>query len=100
MHSCLRRFLQCSFCYHLKQKYGLGKYETLSPLLVKEILDSGGTRYLYDFLNDVKDNEQLKYLVDINTFNSNFYNNIEEKILPILKETITREKKQKDKEER
>ena len=88
------------FCYHLKQKYGLGKYETFSPLLVKEILDSGGTRYLYDFLNEVKDNEQLKYLVDINTFNSSFYNNIEEKILPILKETITREKKQKDKEER
>lgn len=88
------------FCYHLKQKYGLGKYETFRPLLVKEILDSGGTRYLYDFLNDVKDNEQLKYLVDINAFNSNFYNNIEEKILPILRENITREKKQKDKEER
>ena len=29
-----------------------------------------------------------------------FYNNIEEKILPILKETIAKEKKQKDKEER
>ena len=28
------------FCYHLKQKYGLGKYETLSPLLVKEIITS------------------------------------------------------------
>ena len=89
-----------NFCYHIKQKYGLREYETFSPLLVKEILDGGGTRYLYDFFNDVKDNEQLKYLVDINTFNSNFYNNIEEKILPILKEIITREKKQKDKEER
>jgi len=88
------------FCYHLKQKYGLGEYETFSPLLVKEILDSGGTRYLYDFFNEIKDNEQLKYLVDISNFNSNFYNNIEEKILPTLKETIAKEKKQKDKEER
>lgn len=93
-----------NFCYHIREKYGLEGYETFSPLLVKEIIDSGGAKYLYDFFCDMKDNEQLKYLVEIHTFDNEVYNNIQERILPKLNETIKREnekqRKQRDREER
>lgn len=92
------------FCNQIKCNYDLGKYETFSPLLVKEILDSGGTKYLYDFFSDIKDNEQLKYLVEIHTFDNEVYNNIQTEILPKLNGMIKKEqekqKNQKDREER
>lgn len=92
------------FGYHIREKYGLEGYETFSPLLVMEILDNGGAKYLYDFFCDMKDNEQLKYLAEIHTFDSEVYNNIQEKILPKLNETIKKEnekqRKSKNREER
>lgn len=93
-----------NFCYHIREKYRIEEYETFSPLLVMEILDNGGAKYLYEFFCDMKDNEQLKYLVEIHTFDSEVYNNIQEKILPKLNEIIKKEnekqRKQKDREER
>lgn len=92
------------FCNHIKEKYGLGEYETFSPLLIKEILDSGGAKYLCNFFSDIKDNEQLKYLVEVHTFDNEIYENIQEKILPKLNEVIRKEnekqRKQRNKEER
>lgn len=84
------------FCNQIKSKYGLEKYESFSPLLIKEILDNGGVKYLYSFFSNIKDNEHLKHLVNINVFSSDSYKNIQQKILPSLKRTIISSQKHKE----
>lgn len=79
-------------CSNFKEKYKLSEYENMSPLLIKEIMDAGETKYIYNFLKHILNNDQLKYVASKREHNEELYNNISDVVLPIL------EKKMKSKE--
>ncbi len=83
-----------SFCTHLKDKYHV---TDLDEYDVYEILNSndGGAFYLYSFFDELKDDEHLLYLNEISVINSESVNNIEEKILPKLKEIVKNQENNK-----
>jgi len=78
------------FCNNLKGKYQIDDLDLINVYNI--FCSKDGKNYLYDFFNDIKDNEQLSYLNEISVINSENINNIEEKILPELKSLITKEK--------
>jgi len=93
----LMDFNRYELCYKLKDKYNVDELDLID---INDILNTkGGKQYLYDSFVDLKDNEQLEYLNEISVINSTNYNNIEEKILPKLKELI-KEEKNKERDER
>ncbi len=90
-------FDRYELCRRLKNKYDVDELDLID---INDILNTkGGKQYLYDSFIDLKDNEQLQYLNEISVVNSENFNNIEEKILPKLKELIKQEKN-KEREER
>lgn len=93
----LMDFGRYELCYKLKNKYGVDELDLID---INDILNTkGGKQYLYDSFISLKDNEQLQYLNEISVVNSENFNNIEEKILPKLKDLIKQEKN-KEREER
>jgi len=83
-------FDRYELCYKLKRRFDV---EELDLIDINDILNTkGGKQYLYDSFNELKNNEQLEYLNEISVINSTNYNNIDEKILPKLKELIKEEK--------
>lgn len=88
-------FDRYELCRRLKNKYDVDELDLID---INDILNTkGGKQYLYDSFVDLKDNKQLEYLNEISIVNSTNYNNIEEKILPKLKELIKEEKNKADK---
>ena len=88
-------FDRYELCRRLKNKYDVAELDLID---INDILNTkGGKQYLYDSFVDLKDNKQLEYLNEISIVNSTNYNNIEEKILPKLKELIKEEKNKADK---
>lgn len=78
------------FCYNLKRKLEIADFcdETLF-----EVLQKGSNReYLYNFFNEIKDDNHLHYLVEINVMDSEVINTIKNEIIPPLKEHIEKEK--------
>jgi len=85
-------------CSALKDKYNISElsiedYEagedSIKEIDIYEIFCSKeGKKYLYNTFLNLKDNDHLQYLGKISVINSISYKNIEEKILPKLKELI------------
>lgn len=74
------------FCYNLKRKLEISDFcdETLF-----EVLQKGSNReYLYNFFNEIKDDNHLHYLVEINVMDSEVINTIKNEIIPSLKDGI------------
>jgi len=72
------------YCDKLRERYSISEFDTL---LIDEILkDNQERKYLNDFLNDIKDNEDIQYLCEIMVFNNKYYNDIEKIILSQIKE--------------
>lgn len=87
----LSDFDNYEFCNHLKDKYGIDEIE---PVDIYEILNSkDGKLYLYNLFSDLKESDHLQYLNEIGVINSENYNNIDDKILPKLKEMIALDNK-------
>lgn len=104
MSDALKDFNNYNFCDYIKKKYNLDDFEVID---VYEIMNKvGGAEYLYHYFAQLVDDNHLQYLNEISVINSNNYNNIEEKILPKLKEIMNNEKnksninKDKEREER
>lgn len=78
------------FCYNLKRKLEISDFcdETLFEVLQKR----NNREYLYNFFNEIKDNNHLHYLVEINVMDSEVINTIKNEIIPPLKEHIEKEK--------
>lgn len=90
-------FDRYELCYKLKRKYDVDQLDMID---INDILNTkGGKQYLYDSFVELRDNEQLEYLNEISVVNSRNYDNIEDKILPKLKELI-KEEKNKERDER
>lgn len=72
------------YCDKLKERYCISQIDTL---VIEEMLnDKQELEYLNDFLIEIKDNEHIQYLCEIMIFNNEYYNNINDKILPQIKE--------------
>lgn len=84
------------YCRHIKSKYEI---EDFNVVEVNKILNTkGGSEYLYHYFAQLVDNEHLQYLNEISLVDSENFNNIEEKILPKLKEIMQKEKVKQNKE--
>lgn len=100
MSDALKDFNNYNFCDYIKQKYNVDNFEVID---VHEIMNKvGGAEYLYHYFAQLVDDNHLQYLNEISVINSDNYKNIEEKILPKLKEIMNNEKNKnninKDKE--
>ena len=68
---------------------------------VYKILNSkDGGKYLYDFLDQIRYEDQVNYLLDIQVLDSEKVNSIEDKILPDLKKNIRQQDKNKERDSR
>jgi len=76
--------------YSLRKNLGLSGKDKIEN--INEMLVNGQVDELLSFFSDIKDNEQLKYLIEISTFNSDTYNNIVEDIIPELENLKKQEK--------
>lgn len=83
-------------CKDIKEKYKLSEYETMNPLLIKEIMDTGGTKDIYNFFKNILNNDELKYVALKREHNEKLHNNISNVVLPILEKKI----KNKDRDDR
>lgn len=89
-------FNNYNFCENIKKRFEVDDFDTID---VAEIFDTkGGKEYLYHHFAQLVDDNHLQYLNEISVVNSENYNNIEEKILPKLKEIIQKEKIKQNKE--
>lgn len=100
MSEALKDFDNYNFCDYIKNKYNLDSFEVID---VHEIMNKvGGAEYLYHYFAQLVDDNHLQYLNEISVIDSDNYKNIEEKILPKLKEIMNNEKNKnnviKDKE--
>ena len=83
------------FCYHLKDRFNVEDFDTVE---VYEILNTkDGAKYIYDFCDQVRHEDQVKYLLQIHVLDNDKINNIEDKILPKLKNYINQQEKNKNK---
>lgn len=84
------------FCYHLKDRFNVEGFDTVE---VYEILNTkDGAKYIYDFCDQVRHEDQVKYLLQIHVLDNDKINNIEDKILPKLKNYINQQEKNKNKD--
>ena len=86
MENVLNALNNYDFCYNLKRKLEIADFcdETLF-----EVLQKGSNReYLYNFFNEIKDDNHLHYLVEINVMDSEVINTIKNEIIPSLKDGI------------
>lgn len=83
-------------CSNFKEKYKLSEYENMNPLLIKEIMDTGGTKDIYNFFKNILNNDELKYVALKREHNEKLHNNISNVVLPILEKKI----KNKDRDDR
>ena len=90
MANVLNELNNYEFCYNLKRKLEISDFcdETLFEVLQKR----NNREYLYNFFNEIKDNNHLHYLVEINVMDSEVINTIKNEIIPPLKEHIEKEK--------
>lgn len=100
----LKELDRYDFCNYIQQKFNV---EDLDAFDVYNILNTkDGAKYLYDFCDQVRHEEQLLHLKEIMVINSEVIDNIDDKILPKLKEFIdsqereTSKKTKKGREER
>lgn len=90
MSEALKDFNNYNFCDCIKKKYDIDDFEIID---VHEIMNKkGGAEYLYHYFAQLVDDNHLQYLNEISVVNSENYNNIEEKILPKLKDIMNNEK--------
>ena len=68
----------------------------MNPLLIKEIMDTGGTKDIYNFFKNILNNDELKYVALKREHNEKLHNNISNVVLPILEKKI----KNKDRDDR
>ena len=80
-------------CKDIKEKYKLSEYETMNPLLIKEIMDTGGTKDIYNFFKNILNNDELKYVALKREHNEKLHNNISNVVLPILEKKIKNKNK-------
>ena len=78
------------FVYHLRKSLGLENKEEIKN--IKELIEDGDVDKLLSFFEEMKDDDHLSYLMEINTFPSSTYENIVEYIIPSLKEIKEQEK--------
>lgn len=84
------------FCYHIKDAFGV---EDLDIVDVYEILkEKNGGKYLYDFCDQVRHENQVKYLMSVDVLEKEKIDNIKDKILPKLKSFINQQEKNKNKD--
>jgi len=84
-------------CYRLKSRYHVVDFNEQE---IYDLLNANSIHILNDFFKDVKEDEHIQYLVEIQVFNSDLYDEIERKILPKLDEFINGESKEFQKRER
>lgn len=79
------------FCHYIQQKFNA---EDLDAFDVYNILNAkDGAKYLYDFCDNVRHEQQLLYLKEISVINSEAIDNIDDKILIKLKTIIDSQEK-------
>ena len=84
------------FCYHIKDAFGV---EDLDIVDVYEILkEKNGGKYLYDFCDQVRHENQVQYLMSVDVLEKEKIDNIKDKILPKLKSFINQQEKNKNKD--
>lgn len=94
----LQAFDNYDFCTYLKQKFNVNDLDEYD---VYKILNSkDGGKYLYDFLDQIRYEDQVNYLLDIQVLDSEKVNSIEDKILPELKKNIRQQDKNKERDSR
>ena len=94
----LQAFDNYDFCTYLKQKFNVNDLDEYD---VYKILNSkDGGKYLYDFLDQIRYEDQVNYLLDIQVLDSEKVNSIEDKILPDLKKNIRQQDKNKERDSR
>ena len=86
------------FCTDIKQRFNV---DDLDEYDVYKILNSkDGGKYLYDFLDQVRYEKQVKYLLEVQALDSEKIKNIEDKILPELKNIIRQQDRNKERDSR
>lgn len=92
----LKELNNYDLCTHLKDNFKVDEFEVVD---VYNILNSkDGVKYLYDFCDNIRYEEQVLYLKEIMVINNEYIDNIETKILPKLKEIIEAQNKSKNKD--
>lgn len=92
----LKELDKYDFCIDIKKKYDAYWLDNID---IYEILNSkDGAEYLYDYFNTVKKEKQIEYLEEIMVINTTYIDNIDDKILPKLKEIIKEQHQNKKKE--
>ena len=84
-------------CYGLKSRYNIVNFDEKD---IYHILNLQSAHILNAFFKDIKEDEHIQYLVEIQVFNSELYDDIERRILPKFEEFINGESKQQQKKER
>lgn len=82
----LKELNNYDLCDYLKDKFDvkdLDEYDIHHILYSKD-----GTKYLYDYCDEIRKEQQVNYLKEISVIDSEKINDIEDKILPKLKEII------------
>ena len=86
------------FCTDIKHRFNV---DDLDEYDVYKILNSkDGGKYLYDFLDQVRYEKQVKYLLEVQALDSEKIKNIEDKILPELKNIIRQQDRNKERDSR
>jgi len=79
------------FCNYIQQKFSVEDFDVLDVYNILNTKD--GAKYLYDFCDQVRNEQQLLYLKEIMVINSESIDSIDDKILPKLKEIIDSQEK-------
>lgn len=83
------------FCTYIKEKFKVDDLDEYDIHLV--LYSKDGAKYLYDFCDEIKNEQQVKYLRQISVLDNEKMDNIEDKILPNLRNVIKEQDKVIDK---
>ena len=101
MEQALKQLAYYNLTDYIENHYNI---EDMDEYNLGKLLETkGNARELYDYFNDMKNNDQVKYLVEVSTFDSQVYDKKSNDIIPKLNEiakseekTNTKDKKNKD----
>ena len=82
--SSLQQLDNYDFCFFLKKKFNIKDFDYNN---INKILETKeGINSLKDFFEEMGDNDQLNYLIEIMIFDSSTYEGIKDRLIPGLEE--------------